>query len=192
MWKEETLKTITGGDAIPVRFMRGDFFVMQPAVHSLGVHQRTAGTSHGGRRYQATPPHLALRPQACRRRHSAGCTAAGEGDDGQGPTVGISRVHMLTRNSTVNCKTAKRSKRLPGITSPTWTRSGHGWRRALPHRPHQSVTPQQRQHSGITWPGAKLKGRSLPRVRGGSTSMGRRIDKRHTRKGESLRHTARR
>ena len=30
MWKEETLKTITGGDAIPVRYMRQDFFVAQP------------------------------------------------------------------------------------------------------------------------------------------------------------------
>ena len=30
MWKEETLKTITGGDAIPVRYMRQDFFVVKP------------------------------------------------------------------------------------------------------------------------------------------------------------------
>ena len=30
MWKEETLKTITGGDAIPVRFMRQDFAVVKP------------------------------------------------------------------------------------------------------------------------------------------------------------------
>ena len=30
MWKEETLKTITGGDKIPVRYMRQDFFVVQP------------------------------------------------------------------------------------------------------------------------------------------------------------------
>ena len=30
MWKEETLKTITGGDSIPVRYMRQDFFVVQP------------------------------------------------------------------------------------------------------------------------------------------------------------------
>ena len=30
MWKEETLKTITGGDAIPVRYMRMDFFVVKP------------------------------------------------------------------------------------------------------------------------------------------------------------------
>ena len=29
-WKEETLKTITGGDTMPVRFMRQDFFVVQP------------------------------------------------------------------------------------------------------------------------------------------------------------------
>ena len=30
MWKEETLKTISGGDAIPVRYMRQDFFVVKP------------------------------------------------------------------------------------------------------------------------------------------------------------------
>ena len=30
MWREETLKTITGGDTMPVRFMRQDFFVAQP------------------------------------------------------------------------------------------------------------------------------------------------------------------
>ena len=30
MWKEETLKTITGGDVIPVRYMRQDFFLAQP------------------------------------------------------------------------------------------------------------------------------------------------------------------
>ena len=30
MWKEETLKTITGGDAIPVRYMRQDFFTVKP------------------------------------------------------------------------------------------------------------------------------------------------------------------
>ena len=30
MWKEETLKPITGGDAIPVRYRRQDFFVTQP------------------------------------------------------------------------------------------------------------------------------------------------------------------
>ena len=30
MWKEETLKTITGGDAISVRYMRQDFFVVKP------------------------------------------------------------------------------------------------------------------------------------------------------------------
>ena len=30
MWKEEALKTITGGDAIPVRYMRQDFFVVKP------------------------------------------------------------------------------------------------------------------------------------------------------------------
>ena len=30
MWKEETLKTISGGDDIPVRFMRMDYFVTQP------------------------------------------------------------------------------------------------------------------------------------------------------------------
>ena len=30
MWKEETLKTITGGDSIPVRYMRQDFFVVKP------------------------------------------------------------------------------------------------------------------------------------------------------------------
>ena len=30
MWKEETLKSITGGDAISVRYMRQDFFVVQP------------------------------------------------------------------------------------------------------------------------------------------------------------------
>ena len=30
MWREETLKTITGGDAIPVRYMRQDFFVVKP------------------------------------------------------------------------------------------------------------------------------------------------------------------
>ena len=30
MWKEETLKTISGGDSIPVRYMRQDFFVVQP------------------------------------------------------------------------------------------------------------------------------------------------------------------
>ena len=29
-WKEETLKTITGGDTIPVRFMRQDFFEVKP------------------------------------------------------------------------------------------------------------------------------------------------------------------
>ena len=30
MWREETLKTLTGGDTMPVRFMRQDFFVAQP------------------------------------------------------------------------------------------------------------------------------------------------------------------
>ena len=30
MWKEETLKTITGGDTIPVRYMRQDFFEVKP------------------------------------------------------------------------------------------------------------------------------------------------------------------
>ena len=30
MWKEETLKTITGGDTIPVRYMRQDFFTVKP------------------------------------------------------------------------------------------------------------------------------------------------------------------
>ena len=30
MWKEETLKTITGGDAVSTRFMRQDFIVVQP------------------------------------------------------------------------------------------------------------------------------------------------------------------
>ena len=30
VWREETLKTITGGDTIPVRFMRQDFFVVKP------------------------------------------------------------------------------------------------------------------------------------------------------------------
>ena len=30
MWQEETLKTITGGDTIPVRFMRQDFFEVKP------------------------------------------------------------------------------------------------------------------------------------------------------------------
>ena len=30
MWKEETLKTITGGDAFAVRFMRQDFFTVKP------------------------------------------------------------------------------------------------------------------------------------------------------------------
>ena len=30
MWREEALKTITGGDTIPVRFMRQDFIVVKP------------------------------------------------------------------------------------------------------------------------------------------------------------------
>ena len=30
MWKEEALKTISGGDSIPVRFMRQDFFTVKP------------------------------------------------------------------------------------------------------------------------------------------------------------------
>ena len=30
MWQEETLKTISGGDTIPVRYMRQDFFLVKP------------------------------------------------------------------------------------------------------------------------------------------------------------------
>ena len=39
MWKEETLKTITGGDAIPVRYMRQDFFRGQAGVYAMGEHE---------------------------------------------------------------------------------------------------------------------------------------------------------
>ena len=54
MWREETLKTITGGDTIPVRFMRMDFVVVKPEC-TLWVSTNS-------------PPALRLVDDAIRRR----------------------------------------------------------------------------------------------------------------------------
>ena len=45
---------------MPVRFMRQDFFEITAAMHVMGVHQFASDPSHGGQRYQAEAPNLAL------------------------------------------------------------------------------------------------------------------------------------
>ena len=67
MWKEETLKTITGGDAIPVRYMRQDFVVVKPECTLWVSTNAAASPSHGGRCNQAATQDMALHPQAYRR-----------------------------------------------------------------------------------------------------------------------------
>ena len=94
MWKEETLKTITGGDVIPVRYMRQDFFAVKPDC-TLWVSTNQ-------------PPALRMVDDAIRRRlriwpfthkpaelTSTWRQAPGTGHVGQGSTVGIERRGVL-------------------------------------------------------------------------------------------------
>ena len=66
MWREETLKTITGGDTIPVSYMRQDFFVVKPECTLWVSTNSPPALRMVDDAIKAAYPNLALHPQASR------------------------------------------------------------------------------------------------------------------------------
>ena len=182
MWKEETLKTITGGDAIPVRYMRMDFFVVKPNCTLW------ASTNQ--------PPALRMVDDAIRRRlriwpftHKPKDVDPRLGDKLQEPAM-LGKVlqwalqgaasYARLKGELPDCQAVKEATReyfddvdtiagwLEACSSPSnIPEHDTGAAAAFRHYTAWCESEGQRPTSRTAW----------------GTSMGRRVDKRHTKRG---------
>ena len=182
MWREETLKTITGGDTIPVRYMRQDFFEVKPEC-TLWVSSNA-------------PPALRMVDDAIRRRlriwpftHKPTEVDPRLGEKLQEPAM-LGKVlqwalrgaesYARLKGELPDCQAVKEATReyfddvdtIGGWLSSSTTHSNipehdTGAAAAFRHYTAWCESEGQRPTSRTAW----------------GTSMGRRVDKRHTKRG---------